>query len=34
MDRCWLKGGEGDALQAVPCAAGLNIRWLMRAIVA
>ena len=34
MDRCWLKGAEGDALHAVLCAAGFNIRWLMRAIVA
>jgi IS5 family transposase len=34
MDRCWLKGAEGDALHAVLCAAGFNIRWLMRAILA
>ena len=34
MDRCWLKGSEGDALHAVLCAAGFNIRWLMRAIAA
>jgi IS5 family transposase len=34
MDRCWLKGAEGDALHAVLCATGFNIRWLMRAIVA
>ena len=34
MDRCWLKGAEGDALHAVLCAAGFNIRWLLRAIVA
>ncbi len=34
MDRCWLKGAESDALHAVLCAAGFNIRWLMRAIVA
>jgi len=33
MDRCWLKGSEGDALHAVLCAAGFNIRWLLRAIV-
>ncbi len=33
MDRCWLKGQEGDALHAVLCAAGFNIRWLLRAIV-
>jgi len=32
MDRCWLKGAEGDALHAVLCAAGFNIRWLLRAI--
>jgi IS5 family transposase len=32
MDRCWLKGAEGDALHAVLCAAGLNICWLLRAI--
>lgn len=33
MQRCWLKGGEGDALHAVLCAAGFNIRWLMRALL-
>lgn len=32
MKRCGLKGSEGDALHAVPCAAGFNIRWLLRAI--
>ena len=32
MDRCWLQGALGDALHAVSCAAGYNIRWLMRAI--
>lgn len=32
MDRCWLNGGEGDALHAVLCTAGFNIRWLLRAI--
>lgn len=32
MDKCWLKGAEGDALHAVLCAAGFNIRWLLRAI--
>jgi IS5 family transposase len=32
MDRCWLKGADGDALHAVLCAAGFNIRWLLRAI--
>jgi transposase, IS5 family len=34
MDRCWLQGAEGDALHAVLCAAGFNIRWLLRAIAA
>jgi IS5 family transposase len=34
MDRCWLKGAVGDALHAISCAAGYNIRWLMRAILA
>jgi hypothetical protein len=34
IDRCWLKGAIGDALHAISCAAGYNIRWLMRAIVA
>jgi IS5 family transposase len=34
MDRCWLKGSEGDALHAVLCAAGFNLRWLLRAISA
>ena len=33
MRRCWLKGETGDALHAVLCAVGFNIRWLMRAIV-
>lgn len=32
MDRCWLKGSQGDALHAVLCAAGFNIRWLLRAL--
>ncbi len=32
MRRCWLKGESGDALHAVLCAAGFNIRWLLRAI--
>ncbi len=32
MDRCWLAGTTGDALHAVLCAAGFNLRWLMRAI--
>ena len=34
MDRCWLKGELGDALHAVLCAAGYNLRWLLRAILA
>lgn len=33
MDRCWLPGSVGDALHALSCAAGYNIRWLLRAIV-
>lgn len=33
MDRCWLQGVTGDALHAVLCAAGYNIRWLLRTIV-
>lgn len=33
MDRCWLRGETGDALHAVLCAAGYNLRWLLRAIV-
>ena len=32
MDRCWLKGALGDALHSISCAAGYNLRWLMRAI--
>ena len=32
LDRCWLQGAVGDALHALSCAAGYNIRWLMRAI--
>ena len=32
MERCWLKGSLGDALHAVLCATGYNIRWLLRAI--
>ena len=34
MDRCWRSGSSGDALHAVLCAAGFNIRWLLRAIAA
>lgn len=33
MNRCWLSGAIGDALHAVLCAAGFNIRWMMRAIL-
>lgn len=32
MDRCWLKGSQGDAIHTVLCAAGFNLRWLLRAI--
>ncbi len=32
MERCHLKGEIGDGLPAVLCAAGYNIRWLLRAI--
>jgi IS5 family transposase len=32
MDRCWLQGAVGDALHAVSCAAGFNLRWLLRAV--
>jgi transposase, IS5 family len=32
MDRCHLKGEVGDRLHAVLCAAGYNIRWLLRMI--
>jgi len=32
MDRCPLKGETGDRLHAVLCAAGYNIRWLLRMI--
>jgi IS5 family transposase len=33
MDRCWLQGQLGDALHAVLCAAGYNLRWLLRAMM-
>lgn len=33
MDRCWLRGSLGDALHTVLCAAGYNLRWLLRAMV-
>ena len=32
MNRCWLAGTLGDALHTVLCAAGYNLRWLLRAI--
>ncbi|WJJ94250.1 transposase [Neopusillimonas aromaticivorans] len=32
MDRCHLKGEEGDKLHAVLCAAGYNLKWLLRMI--
>ncbi|WP_257806831.1 IS5 family transposase [Burkholderia glumae] len=32
LRRCWLKGAPGDALHAVLCATGFNLRWLLRAI--
>ena len=32
MNRCHLKGSEGDAIHAVLSAAGYNIRWLLRMI--
>ena len=33
MIRCYLRGTVGDALHAISCAAGYNIRWLIRAIM-
>ena len=32
MNRCWLQGALGDALHSISCAAGYNLRWLLRAI--
>ena len=32
MDRCHLKGELGDRLHAVLCAAGYNLKWLLRMI--
>ena len=32
MSRCWLHCSLGDALNAVLCAVGYNLRWLLRAI--
>ena len=34
MDRNWLKGTAGDAMHAILCAAGQNLRVLLRAIAA
>ena len=34
MARNWLKGTAGDAMPAIPCAAGQNLRQLLRAIAA
>lgn len=33
IDHCHLKCTEGDALHALQCAAGYNIRWLLRIII-
>jgi IS5 family transposase len=33
MRRCWLGDPAGDALHAVLCATGYNLRWLMRAVL-
>ncbi|QKD87831.1 IS5 family transposase [Xanthomonas axonopodis pv. vasculorum] len=30
LNRCHLKGAEGDALHVLGCAAGYNLRWLLR----
>jgi IS5 family transposase len=32
MKRCWLKGAMGDAMHVVLCAAGFNLKWVLRAI--
>jgi len=32
LNRCHLKGAQGDSLHAVLCAAGYNLRWLLRMI--
>jgi IS5 family transposase len=29
MDNCWLKGSDGNAVCALQCKAGFNIRWLL-----
>ncbi len=33
IDRCHHEGSEGNAIQAVLCAAGYNIGWLLRMII-
>ena len=33
QQRRWLKGELGDALHAVLCATGYNLRWLLRAML-
>jgi len=33
LDRCHLKGQTGDAIHAVLCAAGYNLKWLLRMIL-
>ena len=33
LDRCHLKGEMGDRIHTVLCAAGFNLRWLMRNLV-
>lgn len=33
MQRNWLRGEAGDAIHPILCAAGFNLRWLLRAIV-
>ena len=33
LDLCYLKGQTGDAIHAVLCAAGYNIKWLMQMIL-
>ena len=33
LDRCYLNGQTGGAIHAVLCAAGYNIKWLMRMIL-
>lgn len=32
LRRNWLRGAEGDVLHPVLCAAGYNLRWLLRAV--